>query len=514
MTSTIFPSSLAAIVQEQEKFPSWAPSAKNLQVLKDSSLLTPQAQVFLEELASGKARCVFTGQQLGLFLGPAFTLYKIASAIALAEALRLELKQPVVPIFWLQGDDHDFEEIRAFFFPDGESGVLRVDIPSDHHLEKVSVGRRILPEETSDALEKLLGAVSSDEERRHLLQQAFLPGLNLREAFGKLVQALFGESGLLIYDPLHPLAKEEAIPVFDTAREKAAEIERGLESDTQKLKDSGEPEQVALRAGSPLFFVHFPDEAGPRFRLQKRQTRFEAIGGDFHLSDDELAEIIAKQPSRISPSALLRPLLQDSLFPTLAYVGGDAERRYMRQISSAYSVFGKRQPFAVKRMSLFVLEPKALRLLKALSVSVEDFLERPEMIEKQVRGSLLSSSEFTGEIEGALDKLLEQISLRTADVSGEMKASVERNSDKMRRAVSGLTSRYDLVLKTRDDVQSVRFRKLSTLLFPNAVPQERIIGGCYYWLVYGEPFLQGLLEESKKWAHEFESGPRTLIVGA
>lgn len=509
--------SFESILRAQSDYRAHPINANTAKVLRESSANTNSVHENILLLEQGKARVIFTGQQLGLFLGPALTLYKIFSAIALARSLSEKLQEPIIPVFWLHGDDHDFEEIRKFHFPafssSGEVDISTVELKNQPELEKISVGRRTLPEETPDCIDSLSKHINLLPRFENLLRTSFQAGKNFRQAFLEVLQELLGTTGLLIFDPLHDLAKTESKPLFRLALEHSEEFEVLVQADTDLLRARGESEQVALRPGSPLFFVHSPDPNGPRFRLLWRQNRFEAIGGGDSFTREELLQLLESCPARFSPSALLRPLLQDSLFPTLAYVGGDAELRYFRQISSLYPLIEKKQPLAIRRLSAFVLEPKTLRLLKSLDIEPQDLVERKEEVLKRLRGDFLSSTEFSHKQREFFESLKGFYHTSLQSLENPMQKALARNLDRIDRALCGVQSRYSQVLETRDDVQSLQLRKLLTLLFPMDHWQEREISGLYYVLKYGEEFLEKLTSVSNTWALDPKETPFFFTLG-
>ncbi len=508
------PESFAELLKTANSLPDRPVGEETLTVLRDSSPNTPGVRQMLEHLRTGAAVAVVTGQQLGLFLGPALTFYKIASVVSLAKALSEAGPRPVVPIFWLQADDHDYDEVRAIHLPNEDGPEVTLELPKGSYQdEKLSVGRRTIPPETQGLLSELESRIGNTG----VLASHYRTGSTFVSAFSQLVSSIFVSRDILFYNPLHPAAKKEASSLFLRSFLEHEAIEDSLSSRTNELASAGMKEQVYVRESSPLFFVHdpavVPDGSGGRFRIREKGGRWEAIGGNFSLTSDELSTLIRDRPSAISPSALLRPLLQDSLFPTLAYIGGDAEIRYLLQLTSAYALLGIRQPYLVRRMSASIFEPKARRLLRDLETSESEFLFNREGLEARLRGALPSTKELEERLHrarAALDSILEGEALA---VGGDMERVVRRAEDKFRRAVAGVLVRYDYVLKNRSDAELTRYRKLSNLLFPSAHPQERSIGAIYYWLRYGDSFTDAVLEEAKRWTQSLDGKTRIVSVG-
>ena len=511
MDFSVLANSFDGLVQARDRIAARPVSPEALEVLRANSGDDALTRKNLEALSSGAAQCILTGQQLGLFLGPAFTLYKISSALALAKQLSEKFQAPVVPIFWLQAEDHDFDEIRSIQTPYSSEKFELQKAAID---ERSSVGGRVLSNEILNVLSNLETEIGPLPLQMSLLREAYKPGATITSAFSDLVRRIFSDSGLLIYDPQHTQARKLAAPSFYRSLEEFREIEKAVQSRTQELVAAGHPEQVALRQDSPLFFIHFPDAAGSRFRLKWSQGRFHAIGADYVLEKEELATIMREQPERISSSALLRPLIQDSIFPTLAYIGGDAERRYLLQIGEVYEQFGLRQPALVRRLSAVVVDPKLKRLLKDLSLQVSDVLRPTKEIEAAIYGCSVGPQELQVRVDAQVQALLKLIREETETVSPQMTAVLRRTQDKFQRATSGVIHRYALARENQSDVRVQRYRSALDLVSPGGFPQERVFAGLSYWLKCGAEFLEGLNNESSKWAETLSPEMRIISLGS
>ena len=488
-------------------------SADTAAVLERLSPQTERAKRRIAELRAGTALTIFTGQQLGLMLGPTYTLFKIASAIALAETLEHKLGRSVIPVFWLQSDDHDFDEVRYCELPDTTDGLVRIELPPDAEPNRISVGLRKLGPEIRPLMERFSLRVQPAWQEKAMLERAYSPELTFRESFAEVVRTVFRESDLLLYDSQAPEAKREAGPFFLRVLEKSDSIDAALAQRSRLLTESGEKEQVAVRSGSPLFFVHFPTQDGPRYRLQRRGEHFQTIGGDITISRIELERIVAEEPARISTSALLRPILQDSLFPVLSYVGGDAELRYLQQIPEVYTILAVRPALPIRRMSAYIIEPRSKRLLTALNLSAQDIIFLSDEVESQLRGGAPSAEQLSRELTASAQSFLTQVRQSTSIVEGEMEKVLRRADDKLTRTVSGVLARYRTALENRHDATSNRYRKLLELLFPRDIPQERVFCSFYWVAKYGEPFVSRILQEARTWCETPGNVSRIIELG-
>ena len=295
----------------------------------------PRTAQSLEQLRNG-ANAVVTGQQVGLFGGPAYTPFKAATAIALAKEATAAGNDHV-PIFWLASEDHDFAEINSVLFPARrELRKLSYDsAPPD----AVPVGGLVLDEKITPLVDQaweLLGYSDAME----WLAAAYKPGRTLAQAFQEFYGKVFAAQGLLVLDPAGREAHRLGAPVLAAAIERADELHAALVDRNREIEAAGYHAQVAVgESGSLLFLID--SQTGARVALKRTMASpTEPNGlwqaGRARYAREDLLEILANEPERISPSALLRPVFQDEILPTSAYVGGPAEIAYFAQSAVLY----------------------------------------------------------------------------------------------------------------------------------------------------------------------------------
>jgi bacillithiol biosynthesis cysteine-adding enzyme BshC len=398
------------------------------------------------------AAAVVTGQQVGLLLGPLYTLHKAATAVATARLLERESGVRCVPVFWLQTEDHDFAEIARCRVGDSEYGLTVDDA-------RVSVGtRRLGPE-----IEPLVASVCASleglphaPEVAALLNEHYRPGAPLARAFGGLLTALFADHGLRVFDPRDPQVARLAAPLYRRALTDRDAIDALLSARLAALRAEGFTEQVKLRPGSPLCFVHSDGAEGPRARL--------APGFD----EPALLERLEREPQAFSTSALLRPLVEDTLLPTAAYVGGPAEVEYFAELAPLYAHFGIEPPLVVPRARFRLIPPPARRLLDALGLPPADVEQpRDQLLERFIRKpDDAPSSHWISELGRRLDAL--------AAAEPSLERAIRRTRDTARRALSRLQTGHHRALVERERVTTERVARLQAWLFPGGAPQERV----------------------------------------
>ena len=448
----------------------------------------------LAALLAGETAVVVSGQQVGLFLGPLYTFYKAASAIAVARAIEAESGVRCVPLFWLQTEDHDFAEIAACTVASERDGgaptrlALADEAP---HEARRSVAHRVLGPEVAtllDVLDDHLGEGPAAREVMAVLRAHYVSGRPLGAAFGGALGEVFADEGLLFFDPRDARVARQVAPLYRQAIEEAPLFERHLDEQAARLGAAGFEEQVPRRAGSPLVFVHRGGPEGPRFRLQRRDDEAAARdGGAFVLSGTDeivvtrdLLSRLEREPLSCSTSALLRPLVQDAILPTVAYVGGPAEISYFAQLLPLYPLYGLSPPLVIPRARFRCIDARARRLLDALGLAPDD-LARPAA---ELLARLSVSREADAADPAALRRAArEDIASRVNAIAGaiaktrpELARAAERTRTSVAHALDRLTARYARALLERDTTTRERLARLQDFLNPGGAPQERVYG--------------------------------------
>jgi bacillithiol biosynthesis cysteine-adding enzyme BshC len=463
------PALIAALREQHARLPSSAARRENLDCL-----------------AAGEAAVVVTGQQVGLFLGPLYTFYKAASAIAVARAIQAESGIRCVPLFWLQTEDHDFAEIARCAVA-GDRGVpLDLTLPPEAAThERTSIAHRVLAPEIGDvvgALADALGPGAAAAEVMALVRAHYVAGRPLAQAFAGVLAELFADEGLLFLDPRTPAIAALAAPIHRRAIADADTIDAQLIARATALETAGFTEQVPLRPGSLLTFVHDGAATGPRYRPRRprdnsstREWLVSNVGGT--MSPDALLATLDRDPMRFSTSALLRPILQDTLLPTVAYVGGLAEVSYFGQLMPLYAHYGLDAPLVVPRARFRVIDARARRWLAALNLTPNEL-----SLPAHALALRLTSDATAGHADPAAlkQRIAQQIVPQVSAIAGAVVAAAPHLDDAAKRTQASVThvlgrllDRYARVLVDRDDTVRGKLDRLQNALCPGGVPQER-----------------------------------------
>jgi bacillithiol biosynthesis cysteine-adding enzyme BshC len=431
---------------------------------------------YLDALSRPGTTVVATGQQVGLFGGPLYSLHKAATAVARARAIEERTRRPCVPIFWLATEDHDYAEIARVTLP-GAEGQVTLELPEEPAPPRVSVAHRKLPPEVDsllDAAEQALAGAPHAAEVLALLRRHYVAGRPIAAAFAGLFSELFASEGLVVFDPRVPAVARSAAPLFERVLSLHDELAADLATRSAAIRESGFDVQVRARADASLLFFHPEGIEGPRYRLVHREGGFETPAGP--VSMPTLGRLLADEPLRFSTSALLRPLLQDTLFPTCAYVGGPAEVSYLAELPPLYERLGVPFPLVAPRARLRLVDRATRSLLERLGISAADAETSEDALLARVAardGSAESAAELEARLLGALDRELDALA---ALGMPELAEPIEKTRAACAKSVNKLSAKVVRARLGRDEVARGRVERLTRALYPGGVPQERAYG--------------------------------------
>lgn len=443
----------------------------------------------LERLAQG-ALVVATGQQVGLFLGPLYALHKAATAIAWARELERRLEHPVVPLFWLQTEDADFDEVKTTWLPgpDGLQSLTLEPGPTIDHRPldasaRVSLGQRLIGPSIDEILTAARNALSGafGETTLAMIERCCRPDRTLGEAAGELMAELFADAGLLVFDPrpARGPSPSSTTPFQETlafALNSHDPIEAALSDRAAALEQAGFEVQVKVRERTSLV-CHHPDGAcGDRYRLVRRPNARWALSG--HPAELDHQGVLA-DPTRLSTTALLRPLLQDRLFPTVAYVGGPGEIAYFAQLPPIYRLAGQPMPLVLPRARLVLTTPASRRMTEQLGLPHDAWRLDAEHLRRRVLESRPDVSRAEHTIDAWRAHTHESLAALSAAAESLGDPSFARHADKtkdqLEQTMARALERLKRLALDRDTETRHRLERLIALLRPHNGPQERAL---------------------------------------
>ena len=463
-----------------------------------------QTLASVERLRNGAA-AVVTGQQVGLFGGPMFAIYKALTAVKLAEEARAA-GVDAVPIFWLATSDHDLEEVNhVSLLADGKLQTLAT--PS-HGVAGAPVSEVRLGEEIL-LLVELAAKTLGDCDVTRLLREAYRPGETLGTAFARLYARWFAEWGVVLLDASDRELHRVAEPVYLAAVERAAELDDALLDRGKALEAAGYHQQVKVTASSVLLFA-LRDRA--RTAMQRRANGaaaefiIESESRTEKVSQSELLEQVAASPEFFSPNVLLRPVVQDYLLPTLAYTGGAAETAYFAQVGAVYEVLAGRVTPIVPRFSATLVEPKIRRLLERHGVSMLDVFGgadalRQKLAERNLPQSLQAAFDTMNK---SLDSNLATIREKLELLDRTLVDAAQTAGSKMHHQLERLYTQAARAEAQKGELVGRHAEMLAQALYPNKGLQEREIGGVYFVARYGAELLHQIHDTIRTDCHDHQ----------
>jgi bacillithiol synthase len=463
-----------------------------------ASFLLPSTGVtslHLQRLVEEGGYFVTTGQQPGLFTGPLYSLYKALTAIRLAGALERLLARPVLALFWVASEDHDWEEADHTHLLDvhNEIHTLRVPPPAGSHqrpLHRIRLGRSI--EETVARFMELLPQSDFSPDLREALLRGYSPEHTLPEGFHTVLARLFQDLPIAFVDAANPELEVASLPTLFRELDRAQEHERLLAGTASRLEMAGYHVQVPILPGGVNLFFEGPEG---RERLYRDGGGLRLHRSGARLSMDEVRSRAQDDPSLLSPNVLLRPVVESNLLPTLAYVGGPGEVSYFAQLKELFQAHGVGMPLVRPRHSAILVEKKVRKVLDKFGLT-PDSMERPHHelasdiargeLPEEVRNALGDMREAIGRGAGSLAKAVQGIdtTLR-GPVTHARNAAFTALDDAERKILQAVKRENDIALE--------QVEKAQRHLFPLGRPQERVLNLFYYLFRYGPDLIPAIL---------------------
>jgi bacillithiol biosynthesis cysteine-adding enzyme BshC len=478
--------------------------AKVSEILERQNLAwgaSPKILANIERLRRGAFTAV-TGQQVGLFGGPLFSIFKALTAVKLAEQATAA-GVDCVPIFWLATEDHDLAEVNHVGLA-SEHGLPEKLAVESHGLHDAPVGRVKLGSEIESVVERA-AALLGDSEITTWLRQAYRPGETLGSAFALLFARLFADYGVILLDPadkeFHALAK----PLFRAAAERTAELNQALLARGKAIEAAGYHQQVKVTAASTLLF-EVKNGARTVVRHKSNGSDSEFAVGEERISTGELLQRIDQAPESFNGNALFRPVVQDYLLPTLVYTGGPAEVAYFAQAAVIFEKLLGRVTPILPRFSATLLEAKPERILTRYQLSFPEVFQGPENVREVISAHSLPPDLQTRFTEAHENVYQTMTALRESigKLDSTLIETAESARSSMSHQIDRLQARVARAEQQRNEVITRHADAVSNALFPNKDLQEREVGGVSFVARYGRELLADLYEKIQPDCHDHQ----------
>jgi bacillithiol biosynthesis cysteine-adding enzyme BshC len=479
------PASWTAAIANAQQHP--RPRAEISRILSGQLELrtAPQpARAAAARLADPNCVAVVTGQQAGLFGGPLFTLYKALTAIKAAANISQHHGVPATAVFWVESEDHDWNEVASVSVLDAEQQRRTITLKAPPGAGHMPIGRITVGEEINQVFGELTATLPQTEFTAELLSdlsQAYAIGNRMSDAFARLLDRWLGELGLVVFECSDRTAKSLAAGIFAHELEHAGRTWALAEEAGKRLTSIGYHAQVdaSSQSGAALF------------RLDGSRTPIEA-------SQARALEAEARaHPESFSPNVLLRPIVQDALFPTVCYVSGPNELAYLGQLRQVYEHFNIPMPLVMPRASATVLDSAAARFLEKYEVPFEDLQARDESALNRLLAASLPDAvdRALKDADNTIQEKMAAIIATVPAIDATLEGTAKSTLGRLQHDLTTLRGKVISAAKKRDETLRRQFFRAQAQAFPDGIPQERALGSIALFNRYGPALVQSLVRE-------------------
>ncbi|MEO7135914.1 MAG: bacillithiol biosynthesis cysteine-adding enzyme BshC [Vicinamibacterales bacterium] len=445
-------------------------------------------------LADPATRVIITGQQAGLFGGPLFTLLKAITTMKLAKQVSQEHRVPVVPVFWIDAEDHDWREVSGCTVLDSEHAPITVRLADLPGAGSLPIARLTLNDAIQPALDQLATSLPDSEFKNDILtalRSAYAPGRSMATSFGVWMEQVLGPHGLVVYDSSDPAAKALAGDVFVKELSQPGHTARIAATAGEALVAKGYHAQATLADGTVSVF-HLNAERAPI-----RIDGDKAMVGDSTMTAAQLVDEARQHPEHFSPNVLLRPLVQDTVFPTICYVAGPSELAYLGQLKDVYAHFGVPMPLFYQRGSATLADSATLRFLSKYDLPITALRARDESALNQLLQSQLPPTveQALTSVSSLIDERMAAVVAAVPQIDPTLEGAVKSTQGKLQHEVQSLHNKVIQAAKRRDDTLRRQFQRAQALTFPQGHPQEREVGFVWFLNRYGPALVDRLMDE-------------------
>lgn len=474
------------------------------------SLIVPEGydRARLDAFVEEGGYMVTTGQQPGLFGGPLYSIHKAITAVRLAETLEARLGKPVLPVFWVASDDHDWAEANHADLIGIDNELRRYELAAPDPDRSPPLHRIELGEDADEVLKDFIDQLPDSDFSRPFLdviRDGFRSGSTMPAGFHALLQRVLAPFGVLFTDAAHAGVKAASTELLLSELDRSAEMEEVLGSTASALEAAGYDLQVPIMDAGVNVFLEGP---GGRERLYRDGETFRLRTSGEECTAADVRARAEADPTVLSPNVLLRPVVESAVFPTLAYVGGPGEMAYFAQLRAYFEAHDIAMPVVFPRWSATPLETKIGKVLRKFDLSLES-LGRPfhEVASDFARDEIPPDVKAAvGELRGALGKGVGALQKAATAVDPTLKGPVQTMRTQAFAALDDVEKKVTQAVKRESEIALAQIEKAQLHLFPNGKPAERVQSPLYFLTRYGDAFVRDLYD-----AFEVNFEPATRV---
>jgi len=446
----------------------------------------------IEKLKDPESVVVIGGQQAGLLTGPLYSINKVISIIQLARQQQEKLNIPVIPVFWIAGEDHDYAEINHVYQPEGTE--LKKRKLNQSLYKKNSVSHIKLEQDSCkkwiDQLFSGLQETTHTNELYKMVTDSLEKSISFTDFFARVIFNLFEDSGLVLIDSAHDKVRALESEYFIQLIENQQKISRGVSSTTEKLHKIGYPLALDADESDGHLFYHQDNE---RILLQRTESGdWKGKQDEMELTTEELLDAATNHPESLSNNVVTRPLMQEMLFPTLAFIGGPGEISYWAALKPAFHSLDIKMPPVLPRMSYTYIPAKVKKAMEITGIDIETAVEKGALEQRAVWLQSKHRSPFdemANDLKQTIEKAHEPLREAAAEIRTDIAKLSEKNLDHLYREVDFLKGRMNQALEMKYDKELYQFDLIQTVLYPEGGFQERKWNPLPFLNKYGTAFL-------------------------
>ncbi|MGI8315020.1 bacillithiol biosynthesis cysteine-adding enzyme BshC [Halobacillus mangrovi] len=431
----------------------------------------------IEMMKREESTVVIAGQQAGLLTGPLYTVHKIISVLQLARQKEKELRKPVIPVFWIAGEDHDFDEINHLFMKDKQS-MKKATIQQVPE-KKASVSDiTIAQEDAENWIKQIFQAVRETEftsDFYHQVLHALKQSESYSDFFARLVYLLFPEEGLVVVDAHDTRIRDLESPYFKTMIEKNEDIAKGVFSALHINRQQGYETVLDSEWNDAHLFYH---QKGERVLLTRDEDGiFRGKNNEVAFTKEELLQVAEENPQHLSNNVVTRPLMQESLFPVLAFIGGPGEINYWAVLKPAFQAAGMQMPPVLPRLSFTLIDRKAEQHMERLQIEAAHGVQYGTGEEKMkwlASRNAPPIQELSKQVKSEIDRIHRPLREKSSDFGPDIEQLAEKNLQYIFQEIDFLEKRMTQSLEQKYNQEVNQFDDLDLLLRPSGGLQERM----------------------------------------
>ncbi|MGD6850314.1 bacillithiol biosynthesis cysteine-adding enzyme BshC [Rossellomorea aquimaris] len=437
---------------------------------------------------------VIAGQQAGLMTGPLYTIHKIISVIQLARQQEAELKHPVVPVFWIAGEDHDYQEVNHLYV-EKRSKLEKVGYP-ERVVEKkmtshIMYNKTVMKKWLHDIL-VMLGETEHTNQLSSALTKMIEEEEDIVRFFAHIVMSLFKDFGLLVIDSAYPLLRKLESRHFHHLIENSQSITDKVLEQQEEIRNNGYGTQLDISPIAANLFIQLQDE---RALLEREGNKFFEKNSGKAYSSLELLSILDESPESFSNNVVTRPMMQEWLFPTLAFVAGPGEIAYWGELKKAFEYVDLKMPPVVPRLNITIVEREIEKRIQDLQLTLHGVITEGVSTSRNAFWKSLERPDLEfemKEIQEELQRKYEKIREKAVSIDQGLHPIIDKNLEFHLSQFDYLRNKVDKALKDKNSLTFNHFMKVENSIRPNEGPQERTWNVLYFLNKYGPDFVKDL----------------------